>query len=297
MKNNLKEELNKMKYLAGLLSENQFVNEFEGNSSVIPTKQGVYQPTPEELAMKDKPYFKDEETHQNFSSASTREVEELYNSLSREGVPNFKKAYPIWVFKSLFPEYIQKDSSQSWIFSEEGKSMFRNLNAFQRYITSQDESEITPEEFDLDEDMSHNSSEFNQAYKDLAKQIEEFEVRFGLNLHSTTIQDFIAKGKSMQGGHHMSESMLGFKKAFSLDKTYSDVQSVWNSINDVVHKKYPHLKNINGGAGFTNGGNTLKLNFDNFNYGAKTVSINNKTVDFDNATKHVLDLIKQEHLV
>lgn len=82
-----------------------------------------------------------------------------------------------------------------------------------------------------------------------------------------------------------------------MDKSYTDIQHIWNNVNDDVLKKYPNLKNTNGGTGFTNGGRELYIKFNNYNYSKKTVDINGKTVDFDNLINYVFGLLKKEGLV
>ena len=100
-----------------------------------------------------------------------------------------------------------------------------------------------------------------------------------------------------QNGGVFNEGLLGLKKAFSFDKTFSSIQDMWNQINDAIHKKYPNLRNINGGAGFTNGGRELKLNFSNFDTVKKTVNINGAVINWDDVMGYIPKILKSNGII
>ena len=161
-----------------------------------------------------------------FSPESENDSNRLLHALLKTGVQDFKKL-PEWVFKALNEDgYIEQESGTgAWFLSQEGKMIFRTPQKFQQYLITANEEEITPEigsdepeptEFgegiegrpgnypsgqehtsELDEDMTHNSPEYNEAFKGLAKQIEEFEVHFGVNFGHLTINQIQNKAKSL----------------------------------------------------------------------------------------------------
>ncbi len=94
-----------------------------------------------------------------------------------------------------------------------------------------------------------------------------------------------------------NEAFLGLKKALSFDTSYNSEQDAWQQINDFIHKKYPQLKNTNGGPGFTNGGNEIKINITNLNLSKKTIMLNGQVVNQDDLKNAVINLLKANHLV
>lgn len=182
----------KMKYHAGIISENEFqqMSEIE-----------LEEPTDDKDRFRAGNYFVDEK--KNFSPESENDTNKLLRALINTGV-DFKK-YPDWVFKALSEDgYIEQEPGTGvWILSKEGKSIFRTPVKFQQYLLTADEEDvIAPEselggEVELSEDMSHNSPEYNNEFKSLAQQIQQFEVKFGVNFATMTIKQLIDKAKTV----------------------------------------------------------------------------------------------------
>ena len=95
-----------------------------------------------------------------------------------------------------------------------------------------------------------------------------------------------------------NESLFGgVKKALSFDTSYNSEQDAWQQINDFIHKKYPQLKNINGGPGFTNGGNEIKIYITDLDYNKKTIKLNGQLVNQDDLKNAVINLLKTNHII
>lgn len=132
MKKNLKESLAKMKYHAGIISESQYLKEFEGEE--------LEKEVPDDYKFNQKSYFKEE----GFSPESEEDTSALFHALTKEGVTDLS-FYPEWVFKALQEDnYVEQEAGTgAWFLSIEGQSVFRNPLKFQQYLITADES--TPE--------------------------------------------------------------------------------------------------------------------------------------------------------
>ena len=135
MKKNLRESLAKMKYHAGIISESQYLKEFEG----------LEEPTDEKNKFQSGKHFQDEQA--GFSPESEEDVNALFHALTKEGVTDLS-FYPEWVFKALQEDnYVQQEEGTgAWFLSIEGQSIFRSPLKLQQYLITANETEVSPED-------------------------------------------------------------------------------------------------------------------------------------------------------
>ena len=84
----------------------------------------------------DDEYFAKPDKPGNFNPKNDAEVQELYQLLTVDGIPDINEVYPKWVIRTLQdPGYIEEEQSNyAWIMTQEGLAAFPTLIEFKKYL-------------------------------------------------------------------------------------------------------------------------------------------------------------------